>query len=217
MTRYVQPANQTAFDQEHVDFAIAVQLNFVSGAVRAHMGAGDLVIGGNIFQGVGSAGSGGFGSVSSMTESPSQRDAGELYVALSGIDPTMIARVPNRAEYFGQFASIYFIPVNSATMQPITPIEPPIFEGFMDMLVYTRKQGTATIQVTIKHYDSLFQNTIGLLYTDESQKSLFGTDNFFNQIASLSNKKATWGGTTVDSANKPTGPGRGGGGGGGRK
>lgn len=201
MTRFTQPANQAAFEQEHIDFAIAAQLNFTSGIVRAHMGVGDLIIGGNTFTGVGSVGSGGFGSVSSMSEKTDARDTGELYVSLSGVDPVMMGKVPQRSEYYGQFASVYFIPINTATMLPLSPAEPAIFEGFMDLLAYSRKQGAASIQVTIKHYDSLFQKTIGLLYTDESHKSLFPTDNFFDQVASLTNKKAQWGGSVVDPAN----------------
>lgn len=213
MTRYTQPANQAAFDQEHVDFALAVQLNFTSGVVRAHMGVGTLTIGGNDFLGVGSAGSGGFGSVSSITEDPNQRNVGELYLSLSGIDPTMVGRVPQRAEYYNQFASIYFLPLDSVTMLPITPIEPAIFEGFMDLLTYSRTRGSAAIQLTVKHYDSLFQNTVGLLYTDESQKSLFPTDNYFDQIAAIANKKVQWGGTTLDPGNRSPLPPRDGGGG----
>jgi hypothetical protein len=219
MTRYTQPANQAAFDQEHVDFALAVQLNFTSGIIRAHMGVGTLTIGGNDFLGVGAAGSGGFGSVSSITEDPNQRNVGELYLSLSGIDPTILGKVPQRAEYYNQFASIYFIPLDSVTMRPVSPIEPPIFEGFMDLLVYSRTRGAAAIQLTVKHYDSLFENTVGLLYTDESQKSLFSTDNFFDQIAAIANKKVQWGGTTIDPANQTpdTGHGGRGAGGGGRK
>jgi hypothetical protein len=214
MTRYTQPANQAAFDQEHVDFALAVELNFTSGVIRAHMGVGTLTIGGNDFLGVGSLGSGGFGSLSTITEDPNQRNVGELLLSLSGIDPTILGKVPQRAEYYNKFASVYFIPIDSKTLLPLSPIEPAMFEGFMDLLVYTRNRTSAAIQLTVKHYDSLFQNSVGLLYTDESQKSLFPTDNFFDQIAAIANKKVQWGGTTIDPANQfprnPYGPGGGG-------
>lgn len=208
MTRFSQPANQAVFEQEHVDYGIAVALDFLSGMVRAHMGVGNLVFNGNTYQGVGTAGSGGFGGLSAVVEKPDARDTSELYLLLSGIDPFLLSEVPQRAEYYGRFASIFFIPVDSTTMKPLGPAEPAIFEGFMDQLAYSRKQASASIQLTVKHYDSLFQNTIGLLYTDESQKSLFSTDNFFDQVSSLANKKVQWGGTTVDPANPDLSGGR---------
>lgn len=212
MTRFATPANQTAFDQEHVDFAIAAQMNFVSGVVRAHMGIGPLVMNGNTFAGIGSVGNGGVGSISAVIEQPDQRNTSELYLSLSGVDPTLVGKVPQRGDFYGQFASIYFLPIDPKTMQILTPTEPAIFEGFMDQLVYTRKRGSAQIQLTVKHYDSLFQNTVGLLFTDESQKSLFPTDNFFSQLASLPNKQVIWGGKGVwgggSGGGGNTGPGR---------
>lgn len=208
MSRFQTPANQTAFDQEHVDFAIAAAMDFTSGMVRAHMGMGPLIIGGQTFTGIGSVANGGVGSLSSVIEQPDQRNTSELYLALSGVDPTLVGKVPQRGEYFGRFATIYFLPIDSKTMLPLSPIEPPIFEGFMDQMVYTRKQGSAQIQLTVKHYDSLFQNSVGLLFTDESQKSLFPTDGFFSVIASLPNSQIVWGGTQPSNF---AGPGGGGG------
>jgi hypothetical protein len=210
MTRFVTPANQTAFDQEHVDFAIAAQMNFVSGTVRAHMGMGPLVINGNTFTGIGSVGNGGVGSISAVIEQPDQRNTSELYLSLSGVDPTLVGKVPQRGDFFGQFASVYFLPVDPKTMKILSPTEPAIFEGFMDQMVYTRKRGSAQIQLTVKHYDSLFEQTVGLLYTDESQTSLFSTDGFFSQLASLPNKQVIWGGNATQNF------GSGGGGGGGQ-
>jgi hypothetical protein len=166
--------------------------------VRAHMGIGPLTIGGNVFLGIGSVGNGGVGSISTISEKPDQRNTSELYVAISGVDPTLISKVPQRSEFYGRFASVYFIPFDSKTMTLLTPLDPPVFEGFMDQLVYTRKQSTAQIQLTVKHYDSLFNQTNGLLYTDESQKSLFPTDNFFAQIATLPNKQVIWGGSAIN-------------------
>lgn len=207
MTRFVQSANQAAFEQEHVDFCIAAEMNFVSGVVRAHMGMGPLTINGNVFTGIGSIGNGGVGSISSVIEQPDQRNTSQLYIAISGVDPTLVGKVPQRGDYYAQFASIYLVPIDSKTMKPLTPIDPPIFEGFMEQLVYTRKQGSAQIQLTLNHYDSLFQNTIGLLYTDEDQKSLFPTDNFFSQIATLPNKQVVWGGKGVGNYSGPGGGG----------
>lgn len=212
MTRFNQPANQAAFDAEHVDFAIAAEMNFLSGTVRAHMGIGTLIINGNTFTGIGSVGNGGVGALSSMVEQPSQRNANSMYLSLSGVDPTLVGKVPQREDFWGRFASIYFLPIDPKTQLPLTPTEPAIYEGFMDQLVYTRKQGSAQIQLTVRHYDSLFDSSIGLLYTDESQKSLFPTDNFFSQIASLPNKQVVWGG---QSTGNYAGPGGGGGGPGG--
>lgn len=209
MTRFSQPANQAAFDAEHVDFAVAAQLNFVSGTVRCHMGLGPLIINGQTFTGIGSVANGGVGSLSSMVEQPSQRNANSMYLAISGVDPTLVGKVPQRGDFWGQFASIYFLPIDPKTNLPLSPVEPAIYEGFMDQLVYTRKKGSAQIQLTVKHYDSLFDSAIGLLYTDESQKSLFSTDNFFSQIASLPNKQVVWGGQATGNF---SGPGAGGGG-----
>lgn len=209
MTRFNDVSIEAALDAEHVDYCVAVALDFVSGMVRAHLGGGTITINGNDYLGVGVAGSGGFGSLSALIERPDARNYSEIKVSLSGVNPAMVGKVPTRSDYRGRYASIYFFPLDPVTLKPVNPSEPPRAEGFMDYLSFDRKQGSASIQITIKSFDSIFQRKIGLLYTDEHQKGLgFTTDKFFNTIPSIQNKEIYWGGFPVK-AGTPSPPGGG--------
>lgn len=197
MSRFSNASIEAAMEGEHVPFAVACALDFASGMVRAHMGGGELVIDGQTYLGVGSVGSGGFGAISPIIERPDARDYTALKLSLSGVSPDLVGKIPDRSEYRGRYGAIYFLPVDS-NYQLITPIEPQRAEGFMDTLSYERKQGSATLQLTLKSLDSVFQQAVGLLYTTEHQVSLgFTTDRFFDPVPSIQNKEIYWGGRPV--------------------
>lgn len=206
MTRFNNSDVESALAAEHVVFVIAARLDFTSGTVRAHLGRGSVTIGGNEYLGVGVAGNGGFGSISAIQERPDARDYSQIQIGLSGVDPTMIGRVPDRSEYRGKYAAIYIFPMDPVTYQPIDPDIGPRAEGFIDTMTYQRTQGSASIGLTINSFDSLFQKSIGLTFTDQSQKSLGAqfagdphgsqliNDSFFDTVPLVQNIQLFWGG-----------------------
>lgn len=209
MSRFTNSAIEAALDGEHVAYAVACELDFVSGMVRAHLGVGELVVNGNTFYGVGVAGNGGLGAISEISERPDGRDYTQLRLSLSGVDPSLLALIPSRDEWYMRDASVYFLPLDPETMVPITPIEPAIFSGFMSNLSRERKRGLASVQLTVKHYDALFADSSQLLYTQEHQVALgFTTDTLLLLVPETIDKEITWGGHNVSI---------GGGGGGGAK
>lgn len=209
MSRWTNSAIETALEQEHVPYAVAAELDFLSGMVRVHLGVGELIVNGTTFYGVGVAGNGGLGAISEISERPDGRDYTQLRLALSGVDPTLLALVPDRDDWYMRDASVYFLPLDPETMTPITPTEPAIFSGFMSNLSRERKRGVATVQLTVKHYDSLFADASQLLYTQEHQVALgFTTDTLLLLVPDTIDKDITWGGRNVSVS--------GGGGGGGK-
>lgn len=209
MTRWTNSAIETALDQEHVPYAVAAELDFVSGMVRAHLGAGELIVNGVTFYGVGTVGNGGLGAISEISERPDGRDYTQLRLAVSGVDPSLLALIPDRNEWYMQDASVYFLPLDPETMLPITPTEPAIFSGFMANMSRERKRGVASVQMTVKHYDAMFAEASQLLYTQEHQVALgFTTDTLLLLVPETIDKEITWGGRTLST---------GGGGGGGAK
>jgi hypothetical protein len=197
MTRFNDSNVEAALDAEHVDFCIAATFDFVSGVVRAHLGYGVININGNDFIGVGTPGTGGVGSISAISERPDARNFSQIQVGLSGVDPAFMTKVPNRTDYRGRYCAIYLFPLDPKTLQPVNPTEPPRAEGFIDFMSRERKQGTASISVTLNSFDSLFQKAIGLTYTDQSQKSLgpaFANDSFFDTVPLVQNTQIFWGG-----------------------
>jgi hypothetical protein len=197
MSRFVQAANEAAFVAEHIDYAVMCELNFVSGLVRAHLGVGDIVVNGNTYTGLGK-----FGSISSITERPDGRDYTQLRLGVSGVDPSVLALVPDRSQYFNRYASIYMVAFNTATMQPITPTEAAIFQGFMDSMSYQRSQGAATIQLIVKHWDSIYAESIDLWYTNDHHQSIYTGDLLFDQVPAIQDKDIVWGGAAVETGRR---------------
>lgn len=197
-SRFTNSDVEAATEAEHVPYAVAAELDFASGVVRAHLGVGELIVNGNTFYGIGSAGNGGLGAISEISERPDGRDYTELRLSVSGVNPSILAKIPNRDDYYLRDASIYFLPLDPETMTPITPIEPAIFSGFMTKLSRERKQGQANIQLTVKHYDSLFADASQWLFTQEHQVARgFTTDTLLLLVPETADKEINWGGRNV--------------------
>ena len=194
MSRIENADVEAAIVADHIDYTVLVELQFVSGTQRFHIGRGQITVDGQVWVGTGE-----FTSISAIIERPDGRDYSQLVVGLSGVDPSLLAYVPNRTDYAGQPASLYFVPFNVTTGLAIVPIEPAWFEGFMDFMTYERKASSASISVTIKHQDCLYAETIGLLLADEHQQSLFPGDLLCNLIPDTRATEIVWGGSKVDS------------------
>jgi hypothetical protein len=200
VSRFTNAANEAAFSAEHVLWVVLADLDFASGAVRAHMGAGDIVLNGLTYSGLGE-----FASLSEISERPDARDFSAVSVGLKGIDPALLSKVPTRSEYVGRFATITLVAFNPETYQPITPLEAALFEGFMDVMTFERQESTASITLTLKHFDSLYAQTIGLWNTSEHQKGEYSGDTIFDLIPTLQDKEIRWGNEKVSGGGSYTG------------
>jgi hypothetical protein len=192
VSRFANVATENAFSAEHVLWVALADLDFASGAVRVHMGVGDIVLNGLTYSGMGE-----FASLSEISERPDARDFSQVSVGLKGVDPALLAKVPTRSDYVGRFASITLVAFDPNTYQPITPLEAALFEGFMDVMTFERQAGAANITLTLKHFDSLYAQSIGLWNTPEHQKAEYPGDTAFDLIATLQDKEIRWGNESV--------------------
>lgn len=202
MSRITLSDIEASLQAEHILFTVLATLDFASGAVRAHIGVGDLTIGGQTYLGTGE-----FSALSTITERPDGRDYTQLTVGLKGVSPTYLAQVPDRTDYFGRYASIQYVVFNRTTYLPVEPIEAAVFEGFMDFMSYERSAGSASIAVTIKHFDSIYAQSPDQWFTDEHQKALFASDAMFDQLAAMNDQEIIWGGGKVNSGATDVPPG----------
>lgn len=189
MSRLVNASVETAIAQPHVICGLFVDLDFTSGHFRAFNGTGEQTYNGQSYYGLGQ-----FGGVSKISERIDARDFTPLTLGLSGVPADLfIEDVPDRPEYFGRSATIYFVLFDESTMQPL-PVEAPVFEGFMDKLTFQRRGAVADVQVTIKHHTDVWNQSIGLLYTHEHQRLIDNTDDGLNQVHTVETLEVVWGG-----------------------
>ena len=193
MSRIASSPVATAIDAEHCTYAVFVDLAFASGTFRAFSGVGTINFNGSSYTGVGQ-----FGGMSSLNERGGQRDFSPVRLALSGVPSVLLAgKVPDRDDWFNKTASIYFVPFDEATNEPITPIEPAIFEGFMDQLKCKRAGTTFDVEVIVRHHLADWDESIDFYYTHEHQALIDASDLGLNQVHEVETKEVVWGGQRI--------------------
>lgn len=186
MTRISNSANQTAAEQRHVVARILVDLDFSSGHARFHDGLGSLDFLGNTYSGVGE-----LGEIEQIGESTDLRPPAPIKLTLAGVDPSLIAHVQNE-EYYGRSAAIYVAFFDKDTFQLITSVEPQVYEGLMDTMTIKRQADQAVIELTIESHLAGWQDSLGLLWTDEWMQSIYPGDLGCNLVTTLVGKVLKW-------------------------
>lgn len=209
MTRWNDSTIEAALDQRHVRFAVLVQMSFASGTQRVFNGVGEITYSGQVYSGIGT-----YGSMSEIVERPNARDFSPMRLVLSGVDASLIAKLPDRDEYFNRAALITFLPFNVDTWQPITTVPAPLWQGFMDRMSYRRSPGrdgsppTAEIIMECRHHSTLWAQSTDFYFTHEHQQRIASGDTGLARVPALVNLELLWGGFL---ARLGSGPGRGGG------
>lgn len=212
MTRWNDSTIEAALDQRHVRYAVLVEMQFVSATQRVFNGVGEITYSGQIYSGIGT-----YGSMSELVERPNARDFTPLRLVLSGVDAALVAKVPNRADYFQRPVRLTFLPFNTETWQAITTVPAPIWRGFMDRMFYRRTAGldgaapTAEIILECRHHGTIWSKSTDFYFTHEHQQRLVAGDTGLQRIPALVNLELLWGGKKANLGGS-FGPGGGGGG-----
>ncbi len=199
MTRFVSSANQTAAEQQDVMIAVAVDLDFASGHVRAHDAIGTLQIGGFDYLGVGQ-----FGSIDTVDESIDVI-AKPVRLSLSGVDASLLS--PALTEnYQNRSCTIYLCLLNKATYALVDTPEV-WWEGRMSHMKVTL--GTSS-RIDLQCEHRLRREPRIAHYTDADMQLLYSGDRFFDLLGKILTFKGMWGskGVANDGYTRTTTPSR---------
>lgn len=183
MTRFASTANQTEATQPSIRLFVAVALDFASGVVRAHDGAGSITIGGNEFTGVGN-----FGGVE-LTEETVEIIARGIKLRLSGVDNSLLTTALTE-NYQGRSATVYLGFLNMETNALIDTPET-LWEGRMAQMTISLGKTTGTLELSCEH--RLRREPRIARYTHADQQLAYSGDRFFDLVAKIPGFQGTWG------------------------
>jgi hypothetical protein len=185
VSRYVSSSNQTAAEAQNILMALAVDLDFASGHVRAHDGIGTITIGANTYEGIGT-----FGSIEAVEESI-EVIAKPLKLTLSGVDSSIIAKaLTETTNYQNRSATLYFVVYNTTTYALVDTPET-LWEGRMNQMAVSLAGDNSGVSVLCEH--RLRREPRVARYTHEDQQLLYSGDLFFNLIGKIRGFRGTWG------------------------
>jgi len=178
----LDPAVIAALNQPHVTALYALKLDLVSGISRIHSGLGPLVIGGEVYHGVGA-----MGSVNPQKEQLSTSPT-KLNATLTGLDNSMLAEVM-RERIVGRMAWLYLVvlcpdgaPLNACLQFKGKIAQTPVKAG-----------NTNQIQLTISNIFEDWQKGLNRRNTDESHRRLFPSDHFYRYQNEMADRAIYWG------------------------
>lgn len=184
MTWYTDSANQTAAAAAHVETIEFVRIEFPSDILTLHTRLGTIVWGGYSWLGVGT-----LGGISDVTEDAMLRPAG-LTLSLSGID-TAIVQAATEGDYHGYPVSVFKGLLDPTTHALVA--DPQLsFRGLIDRITVELSQGSGVVTVHCEGELARWDRHQGLLFTNESQKSLFPGDKGFDRIPIIQNRTIDW-------------------------
>lgn len=192
MTRWASTTNQTAAAAEHVSLRVLAKLDFVSGFVYVHDGAGTITYAGNDYVGVGSFG--GVESVAEDLEQVARPVTLTLFVDTKEdvVDLSMLATATTEV-YQNRTATLYMALLTPDLVLVDTPEV--IWEGRMDQMKYTAAAGTAEIELRCEH--RLAREPRIARYTNEDQQREYASDKFFEHLPSIPGYLNQWGAEKV--------------------
>jgi len=179
MTRNTPAALLTALSQPEVRPFHAVDMNFDSAPVRFWTGYGDRTIDGNAFIGTGN-----LLSISGLDE-VSDLSAKSISLQLSGI-PSSLVSLALQEPYQRRACKVYF-----GTTDTSAPIE--LFSGLMDVMTIEDSGETSTISLTVESKLIRLEKASNWRYTNESHKSRYPNDTFFDYVSGLQDRDIVWG------------------------
>lgn len=164
------------------ELVMAARLDLKSGVTRAHTGVGDLIIAGEIYQGVGQ-----FGAVEPVKEenttSPQQ-----LILSLSGFDSMLIGDVMNERSR-GRNVRLMLVAINLDGKPEIAEL---IFAGQISNIgVSTGEENQ--VSVTVSNRFERWAFGLPDRFTDESWSKRKNGDRIFRYVAQMSERAIYWG------------------------
>ena len=187
MSWFSVSANEQEAAKERYCMFLAVDFDFPSGHLYLWTGAGELVIGGNTYLGMGKL---------ARASYPSERSAltseRKIYqLAGEPVDPAIVPE-SDVANSFGRQVIEYFGFLNSETMQLLA--DPEVnFVGHISNI--SRSDGASpTITVSVEDETVLCDQVDGWRYTHEHQQLFYAGDQGFREVASIELTEILWGG-----------------------
>ncbi len=161
---------------------VASRLDLKSGVVRAHTGVGNIIIAGEIYQGVGQ-----FGAIESvgenMTTSPQQ-----LIMKLSGFDSSLIGEVMNE-RIRGRNAQLMLVALNEEAKPALAEV---LFAGQISTIGVTAGEENE-IAVTVSNRFERWSYGLPDRFTDESWSKRKKGDRIFRYVAQMADRAIYWG------------------------
>ena len=184
MSRDLTSDALAAVTAETVMRTVCVELDYDSGTVRLAGSQFDIAIGGNTFLGVGALGA------IAEAEEGSELQSYSMALSLSGIPRDSVATALTEP-YQGRAATVWEVPLNPATMQPIDdPIV--IFKGRMDTMAIEMDAASATVTISVTNRLADWERQRLHLFSDEEQQRLNPGDLGLQYAASIVNMQIIW-------------------------
>lgn len=183
MSRPMETAVSDAVQAEHVPGLLLVELDFVSGAVRANNSAVTVPWGGHDWVGLATV-----GGIDPVIEQSDLQMTG-ISMTLTGIPPEMIARVLGE-HYQGRDCRVWFAPMNNDYVVLADPVL--IFSGRMDSCSISLG-ASATVTLTAESRLTDFERPRVRRYTHEDQIAEYPGDRFLEFVPQMVEKTLTWG------------------------
>lgn len=161
---------------------IAAKLDLKSGVTYVHSGTGNLIIAGEVYQGVGQ-----FGSIEpvkeGLTTSPTQ-----LLLKLSGFDSKLVGEVLNERSR-GRGVRLMLVAINDNGQPTLADI---IFAGQIANLGITTGDENA-IGLTVSNRFERWSLGLPDRFTDESWSKRHNGDRIFRYVAQMAERSIYWG------------------------
>lgn len=171
-----------AMSLPNVIVALAVEIAFDSGITRVHTGVGQIMIGGQVFDGVGS-----IGNVSSVTEENSTSPT-SVQLTLTGLNNELLSITLNE-KVVGKEVICYIAVFDTTYTEIASNV---IYRGkITQTAVVAGDEGALTY--TVSNIFQEWSKGKPWRYTDESQKQLNRGDRIFRYVGQMSERSIYWG------------------------
>ncbi|HGJ5865646.1 hypothetical protein [Arsenophonus nasoniae] len=165
------------------ELVMAARLDFKSGVARNHTGVGNIIIAGEVYEGVGK-----FGAVENVKEenttSPQQ-----LILSLSGFDSMLVGDVMNERSR-GRNVRLMLVAINLEGKPAIAEV---IFAGQISHIGVSSGEENA-VAVTVSNRFERWSMGLPDRFTDESWRKRKSDDRIFRYVAQMAERAIYWGG-----------------------
>lgn len=162
---------------------VAAKLDLKSGVTCVHTGTGNLIIAGEVYQGVGQ-----FGAVESVKEGLSTSPT-QLLLSLSGFDSKLVGEVLNERSR-GRDVRLMLVAIDEDNGQLI--LADVIFAGQIANLSVTTGDENA-IGLTVSNRFERWSLGLPDRFTDESWSKRHNGDRIFRYVAQMAERSIYWG------------------------
>jgi hypothetical protein len=179
------PLTETMADllgRDRITTVVAGKIYFHSGTSRVHTGTGQLVIGGEIYHGVGS-----FGSIDDVKESHTTSPT-QLKLTLTGLDTSLLAETMNE-RCVGRSVEMFVVALNDAGVLLDYNL---IFKGKISSTGVNAGNNN-TVQYTVSNIFEEWKRAFPERFTDESHQATAPGDRIFRYVAQMAERSIWWG------------------------